>query len=93
MRSLPLSKQNISPTQHLGRKDLGLQMALGNRQQGEWKLERPGWAGLARQGGTAGDSRHGPAQIVLGGLTLCFQKQSSVQGGRIEKLLPPPGEQ
>ena len=68
-------------------------MALGNRQQGEWKLERPGWAGLARQGGTAGDSRHGPAQIVLGGLTLCFQKQSSVQGGRIEKLLPPPGEQ
>lgn len=41
MRSLPLSKKTLSPTQHLGCEDLGLQMARVNRrEEGEMEVRK-----------------------------------------------------
>lgn len=51
MRSLPLSKKTLSPTQHLGCKDLGLQMARVNgRKEGEMEVRKASVNRLSKTG-------------------------------------------
>lgn len=64
-------------------------MALGNRQPAEC-LEKA-WVGRLSQTGRDGQETAdmGLHRWVLGGLTLCFQKQSNAQGGELRNYSHP----